>query len=378
MAALWREKLWRRLDWPLLGALGPLVIAGLVTMDSFAGDRYFFDRQLVWFAVALIVLLLASLIDWQFLRRSGVLVALYFLGAALLVILLLAGSAIKGAQSWFNWGGVSFQPADFMKLILILILAKYFSRRHVEIAHLRHILISGLYALLPFGLIFFQPDFGSAVVIFLIWLGLAAFSGISRKHLFGVLGAGLLAFVILWFFVFQPYQQARILTFLHPLNDIRGAGYNSFQSTIAVGAGQILGKGVGLGTQSRLRFLPEYQTDFIFAAFAEEWGLVGVSLFFILFGLVIWRIIRQALLSETNFEALFAIGLAVWFLSHFTIHVGMNIGLLPVTGLTLPFASYGGSHLVAQFFGLGILMGMRRWSRGFHRDDIKNEFVGLT
>lgn len=378
MAELLRQKFWRRLDWVLVLAVIPLLGAGLVTMNSFTPDRYFFDRQLIWIAISLLVFFALSLIDWHFLRRSGVLVALFSLGCATLLGLWFLGSTFNGAQSWFALGGVSLQPADFMKLILVLMLAKYFSRRHVEIANLRHIVVSGLYALIPFSLILLQPDFGSAIVIFLIWLGMTMFSGISKKHLFLVLGTGALAFVILWMMVFNFYQKERIITFIHPLADLQGAGYNSFQSTIAIGSGQILGKGVGYGTQSRLKFLPEYETDFIFSAFAEEWGFVGVLLFFSLFGLVIWRVIKQAMIGESNFESLFGIGLAVFLISHFIINVGMNIGLLPVTGLTLPFVSYGGSHLLVEFIGLGILMGMRQYSRGFHRDDLKNEFLGIS
>ena len=193
-----------------------------------------------------------------------------------------------------------------------------------------------------------------------------------------VLSGGLLLGIAAWFLVLAPYQQQRLLTFIHPLADIRGAGYNSYQSTIAVGSGQVWGKGVGYGTQSRLKFLPEYQTDFIFAAFAEEWGFVGVLLLFALFGLVVWRIIWNAMIAETNFEAFFGIGLAIVFVSHFIINVGMNVGLLPVTGLTLPLVSYGGSHLLVEFIGLGVLQGMRHYSRGFHRDDMKNEFLGVA
>jgi len=168
-----------------------------------------------------------------------------------------------------------------------------------------------------------------------------------------------------------------LVTFLHPLTDLEGAGYNAYQSTIAVGSGGLFGKGVGYGTQSRLQFLPEYQTDFIFAAFAEEWGFFGVVILFLLYGVVLWRILLNALLGVSNFEMLFGIGLAFFFMSHLLVHVGMNIGLLPVTGITLPFMSYGGSHLLTEFAGLGILMGMRRYRRTIHRDDIKNEFVGI-
>lgn len=376
MSKLWRNFLTRRLDWLLLCSLLPLLGAGLVTMNAFATESYFFQRQLIWIGLAFLLFFAFSLIDWRFLRRSGVLVSLFFLSCAVLLLLTVAGQTVKGAQSWFRVGSLSLQPADFMKLILILVLAKYFSRRHIEIAHFRHIFISGIYALVPFGLILLQPDFGSALIFFLIWFGIVIFAGISKKHLLAVFLSGALAFFLLWNFAFAPYQKARIITFLHPLADIRGAGYSSFQSTIAIGSGRVLGKGVGYGTQSRLKFLPEYQTDFIFAAFAEEWGLVGVFLFFLFFGLVIWRLLRISLLGETNFETLFGIGLVIMLASHFVINVGMNLGLLPVTGLTLPFVSYGGSHLLAEFAGLGILMGMHAYGRSYHRDDMRNEFFG--
>jgi len=284
---------------------------------------------------------------------------------------------MKGAQSWFTFGEVSFEPADPIKLVLIAILAKYFSRRHIEIAHIRHILVSGFYAFVFFMLVLLQPDFGSAIIIFLIWLGMVFVSGISKKHLAMVFCIGMLAFAGLWFYVFRDYQKQRIINFVHPLQDIRGTGYNAYQSTIAVGSGELLGKGVGFGTQSRLKFLPEYETDFVFAAFAEEWGFVGVVLLFCFYGIVIWRVLIHAMRGSTNFETLFGLGIAIFFMSHFFINIGMNIGLLPVTGITLPFMSYGGTHLLTEFAGLGILMGMSRYQRAAHKDLSKNELPGV-
>ncbi len=367
----------KHIDWWLFLATLPLLGAGLVTMHSFTEASYYFERQLIWITLAFGLFFVASLIDWRFLRQSGVIVTIFMVLIFLLFGLSVFGRIVKGAQSWFSVGGVSLQPADFMKLALIFILAKYFSRRHIEIAYIRHILISGIYAAIPFVLILLQPDFGSAVIIFLIWFGMIVASGISKKHLFAVFSIGLIGFVCLWLFVFQPYQKARLLTFIDPLADARGAGYNVAQSMIAVGSGQWFGKGVGHGTQSRLKFLPEYQTDFIFAAFAEEWGFVGGFVICLLFGIIIWRILVNALLGASNFESLYGMGVAILFLSHFVINIGMNIGLLPVTGLTLPFLSYGGSHLLVEFLALGILMGMRRYNLSFHRDDAKNEFLGL-
>ncbi len=366
------------IDWILFLAILPILGAGLLTMNSFSGENYFFEKQLIWASISVAVFFIFSFFDFRFLKRTGVLVSLFAVGIGLLVLLFALGSIAGGAQSWFKFGGFSFQPSDPVKLLVILVLAKYFSKRHIEIRNIRHIVVSGLYAAVPALIVFFQPDFGSAVIIFLIWFGMIMVSGVSKKHLFLVLMTGIMAVSFLWFFGFTDKQKQRVVTFLNPLTDVRGAGYNAFQSTIAVGSGQIFGKGVGYGTQSRLEFLPEYETDFIFAAFAEEWGFVGVILLILLFGIVIWRILQTALLGETNFETLFGLGLAILFMSHFIIHIGMNMGLLPVTGLPMPFLSYGGSHLLTEFAGLGILMGMRRYNRAAHRDAIKNEFLGLA
>ncbi len=366
-----------QIDWLLVLFLVPVLFAGLVTMKSFTSVTPYFSHQFVFIGISFLIFFLFSLIDFRFLRRTDVLVIIFLFFISLLILVLFAGHTSNGAKSWFDFGVFSFQPSDMMKLVLILVLAKYFSRRHVEIRNIKHIFISAIYAIVPFTLVFLQPDFGSAMIIFFIWFGMTLVSGISKKHLFMVMGLGVLAFAMLWMFVFVPYQKARVLNFVYPLADVRGSGYNVYQSTIAVGSGQIFGKGVGFGTQSRLQFLPEYQTDFVFAAFAEEWGFAGVVLLFILIGLILWRILRTAMLGATNFEILFGIGLTIYIASHMIINIGMNIGLMPVTGITMPFMSYGGSHLVTEFVGLGILMGMRGYSRVAHRDDMRNEFLGI-
>ncbi len=370
--------MYKTIDWSLLGCLLPIVAASLITMKSFVGDTPYFEKQLMWLGVSLVVFFCLVYVDLRFLKRTDVLVFLFLVACGLLLFVISIGYTAKGAQSWFRLGGFSFQPSDFVKLVVILLLAKYFSRRHVEIANFKHIVISALYALIPFGLVMLEPDFGSGIILFFIWFGMALVSGISKKHLFLVVGVGVVSFVLLWGFFFKPYQKARIMTFINPLSDIRGTGYNAFQSTIAVGSGQLFGKGVGYGTQSRLNYLPEYQTDFIFASFAEEWGFVGSVLICILYGIVLWRILAIALVSATNFEMLFGIGLAIFFMSHIIINIGMNIGIMPVTGITLPFMSYGGSHLVVEFAALGILMSARKYARAAHRDDMKNEFLGIA
>ncbi len=370
----------KRIDWLLVIFLLPILTAGLFTMKSFnplGGGVDFFGRQIIWVCLSLAVFFLFSSIDFRFIKNTRVLVTLFLFFLFVLTALFVLGKVAHGAKSWFDFGGFSFQPADMMKLVLILVLAKYFSRRHVEIKNIKHIFISGLYAIIPFLLVFLQPDFGSAMVIFFIWFGMVLVSGISKKHLLLVGAAGVVAFLGLWFFVFAPYQKDRIINFLNPMADIHGSGYNVFQSTIAVGSGQMVGKGLGFGTQSRLQFLPEPETDFIFAAFAEEWGFIGAIIILILFTLVIWRILDTSALGATNFETLFGLGLAIFFMTHIIINVGMNLGIFPVTGIPLPFMSYGGSHLITEFAGLGILMSLRRYARSAHRDAMRNEFLGL-
>lgn len=371
------KKVALRIDWILFCATLPLLGAGLVTMNSFTGDSQFFIRQIIWIAVAIAVFFGLSAIDYRFLRKTWVSVLLFIISCALLVGLFVVGKISHGAASWFNLGFFSFQPADIIKLVIIIVLAKYFSRRHIEIANVRHIFVSGFYAAVIFFLVLIQPDFGSAVIIFFIWLGMVLVSGISKKHLLGMFFLGLIVFGCLWAFVFRDYQKNRIKSFIYPLTDIHGTGYNAYQSSIAVGSGQLWGKGVGYGTQSRLKFLPEYQSDFIFSAFAEEWGFAGVLILFLLYGIVVWRIILIALRGNTNLEMLFGAGMAIFLIVHFFINVGMNMQLLPVTGQTLPFLSYGGSHLVTEFAGLGILMGMRRNARVVHKDSTKDEFIGV-
>jgi rod shape determining protein RodA len=351
-----------RIDWYMFIPALLLSLAGLITMNSFNGENYFFLRQSMWIAVSLAVFFAASSVDWRFLRRTRVVVPIFLATACVLALLFIAGHVVRGSQSWFRLGSLAFQPSDPAKVVAILILAKYFSRRHIEIRNIRHILVSGFYAFVIFLLVFLQPDFGGAVVILALWFGMVLVSGISKKHLGAVILLGAVASVCLWMFVFAPYQKARILTFIHPLADIHGTGYNAYQSTIAVGSGEVWGKGVGQGSQSKLRFLPEYETDFIFAAFAEEWGFVGTAVLMALCLLLFFRMINNAERAATNFETFFGLGLVILFAVHITIHAGMDMGVLPVTGITFPFMSYGGSHLLTEWLALGIFSSMSRHS----------------
>ncbi len=337
-----------------------LSLLGLITMYSYHEHNVYFNHQILWIVLSSIFLLIASIPDYRFLRTSNSIFYAYVVILTALVAVLIIGRTVKGAQSRFNFGFFALQPADPAKLVLIMVLAKYFTKRHVEVANIKHMLISGVYAFLIFGLVAIQPDFGSAVILFFVWFGMVLVSGIPIRYVALVFFIGAFAFSGLWAFGFKEYQKDRIRNFLHPLADIQGTGYNAYQSTIAVGSGQLWGKGIGYGTQSKLQFLPEYETDFIFAAYAEEWGYVGVLLVFALFTVFVWRALLRAYDGETNFERLFGAGLAILITAHFSVHIGMNIGLLPVTGLTVPFLSYGGSHLMVEYIGIGMLIGMTK------------------
>ena len=355
-----RVRPFSHIDWFLFAAALAISLLGLATMHSFSSENAFFEKQIIWICITIPVFFLASLGDYSFLRRTPIIVGCFVFILTLLSLIFAFGAIVKGGQNRFSLGFFAVQPAEPAKLILVMVLAKYFSRRHIEIKHYRHIIVSGAYAFLLFAMVFLQPDFGSAITIFGIWFGMVLVSGISWRHVAILMVSATIVFTGLWHYGLKPYQKARILTFIHPLADIRGTGYNAYQSTVAVGSGQILGKGIGYGTQSKLQFLPEFQTDFIFAAFAEEWGFFGALILLGLFGVVIVRILVISMHGADNFDTLFAAGVAVYFFSQFIVHIGMNMGLLPITGTTLPFMSYGGSHLMTEYLALGILMGMRR------------------
>jgi rod shape determining protein RodA len=372
-----RGGLFSHIDLPLITAAFLLSILGLVTMNSFVGDSIFFERQIMWIVVSLLVMISISYLDTRLLYRTSIIFGMYVISVILLILVLFFGAVILGATNRFDFGLFSFQPSDVAQLVLILVLAKYFARRHMEIGHFKHILISGGYTFVFFFLLFLQPDFGSAMVVFAVWFGMVLIAGISRTHLMLVFLAGLLAAGGLWIFGFSDNQKMRVVSFLHPLADIQGAGYNAYQSTIAVGSGGMVGKGIGHGSQSKLEFLPEYETDFIFAAFAEEWGFVGILVLLMLFGVLFWRILYHAHHGASNFETLVCSGIALWFLAHIVIHVGMNVGLLPVTGTTIPFLSYGGSHLVTKFAALGLVLSMARYERQVRREKLDSELEGF-
>lgn len=352
----------RQYDWLLVGAVFLLIALGLITLFSLSSVSAspFFYRQLLWALVGIVLLVAASFVDFRLFRTQSFAVFIFYLFTVLLLFIVLIGNfTVRGVAAWLTFGNIFFQPVEAVKVSLLILLAKFFSKRHVEIYRLQHLLVSGLYLAIPAGLVLLQPDLGSALVLIAIWVAIVLFSGMKLRHFFALLILGAILSGLSWNYILEPYQKSRITAFLNPYEDPRGAGYQMIQSMIAVGSGQFLGKGIGYGSQSHLNFLPEAETDFIFAAFAEEWGFIGVMVMLTLFLLVLWRIVLIGQSSSDNFSRLYSLGFAAFIFVQGFIHIGMNLGVAPITGITLPFVSYGGSSLVISLIGIGILQNIK-------------------
>jgi rod shape determining protein RodA len=349
----------RRLDWALTASALLLTGFGLLSIYSSSlgrGNFLNFEKQIIFWIIGLFLMLLLSFLDWRIFRQSPYFILLlYFLSLLFLAGLYFLAPEVKGVKGWYKLGPVSFDPIEFAKLTLIILLAKYFSMRHVEMYKLRHIFLSGFYIFLPAVLIFFQPDFGSVLILIALWLAVLFISGIKLRHFLLLIFTGILLLIFSWSFLLKDYQKARVIGFLTPQIEVRGINWSQTQSKIAIGSGGFFGQGVGRGSQTQYGFLSEPQTDFIFAAIAEEFGLIGVSVLLFLFVILFWRIMSIVLNIGSNFCRLFASGLAVVLFAQMFIHIGMNLGFLPVIGISLPFVSYGGSGLIAVYIGLGIL-----------------------
>ncbi|OGZ24405.1 MAG: hypothetical protein A2896_01200 [Candidatus Nealsonbacteria bacterium RIFCSPLOWO2_01_FULL_43_32] len=353
----------KRLDWPIVIGTVLLIGIGLLSLYSSSlskADFLNFQKQLVFAAIGLLLMFVFSLMDWRLLRNDPYLVfILYVLSCLALAGLFFFAEETRGVRGWYKVGPVSFDPIEFAKLTLIILLAKYFSIYHVEVYRLRHILISTLYILIPSVLIFFHPDLGSVLLIISLWLAILVISGIKIRAFLIIILCLLLILALGWSFMLQDYQKERIISFLLPQFEPLGIGWSETQSKIAIGSGGILGQGLGQGSQTQYGFLSEPQTDFIFAALAEEFGLLGVSIIFVLFSLLIWRIIKITLAAQTNFPRIFAAGLAILLALQIFINIGMNLGLLPIIGIALPLVSYGGSGLILTCIGLGIIQSIK-------------------
>ena len=279
---------------------------------------------------------------------------LYALGIASLLLVVFFGRTVNGTKGWFEFGGFQLQPVEFVKIILCIVLAKYFSDHVDNMNSWRLIFMSGLITGAPVVLVMLQPDAGSALLMMGIWFGLLLALPIPRRRIGMLLLVAVVAGVASWFLVLRTYQKDRILNFVSPTRDQSKSGYNVQQAITAVGSGQWIGRGLGLGTQSQLSFLPERQTDFIFASISEELGFVGAGAIVALFAIIFWRMFVLSQRSRDNFSVVLSIGLAMMIFIQVFVNIGMNIGVFPVAGIPLPFISYGGSSLLSSMVAIGL------------------------
>jgi rod shape determining protein RodA len=341
-------------DWVMLTSVAFIAAMSMLTLASLSMD--FFWRQLMWWGAALLVFILGFVIDWKWLSSQrwfsrGV----YAVALILLVFSYIQPGTVRGTKAWITIGGFQFEPVELMKLGLILVLAAFFSKRHVAAWQGRNIATSFFLVAVPGLLVAAHPDLGSAVVVFSIWGGFLLMSGIHVKRFLMGLLAALLGAVLVWTFVLKDYQKDRITAFIFPERDPLGINYNVIQSKIAIGSAGFLGKGFKGGTQTHLNFLPEAETDFIFASFVEEWGIVGGALLILAYFLILWRFTAIGARARDNYSKFIALGGIIVFSVHLLINTGSNLGLVPVTGITLPFMSYGGSSLLTTALLVSII-----------------------
>src|SRR5882672_7167936 len=348
------------IDPTLLVLLLSLSMIGLATLYSASYENS--SRvlaQLANLGVALVAMWLIAQVPPQTMMRFAV--PAYVIGLCFLVAVALKGDIVNGARRWLHVGVTRFQPSEMMKLALPLMLAWYFHRNESTL-RLRNFAFAALLVLVPFGLIVRQPDLGTAALVGAVGFYVIFFAGLSWKVMGGVAALGMAVLPLAWGFL-HDYQRKRILTLLDPSTDPLGAGYHIIQSTIAVGSGGFSGKGWLNGTQAHLEFIPERHTDFIFAVFSEEFGLIGNLLLLILYSFLIARALMIANSAATVFARLLAGAIALMFFTYAFVNMGMVSGILPVVGVPLPFLSYGGTALLTLFIGAGMLMSVHRHRR---------------
>ena len=351
----------KRCDWLVpVAALLLLAIGSLSLYHNGSIEKEVFDKQVIFAVIGVILFCALIFFNWRIFRDNSYLVLFFYLIALIAVFgLFIFAPDIRGVKNWYRIGKISIDPVELLKLALVLLLAKYFSMRHVEMYRIRHIIASSIYVIIPGILLLFQSNMGAVIAIFFLWIGILIFSGIKIRHFIILILLGILIMVIAWGTVLKEYQRARILSFVFPNFEPLGTGWSQLQAKIAIGSGGITGLGFGHGPQTQLGYLTESHTDFIFAAIGEEAGILGILSVIVLYVLLIWRLIRVAVNSSSNFPRLAVSGIVLVLCFQFIVNAGMNLGLMPIVGISLPLISYGGSNLLATFASLGIIESIR-------------------
>ncbi len=339
----------KKVDYFLLLTMILLLVSGLTVILS--TNREAFGRQIIFALSGLVIYIGVSLFDYRLLKKVSI--GLYAAVVGLLGLVFVSGVVTRGAVRWLEFRTTQFQPSEFSKVALILLLASLLSS-HISRLSLKVFLASTVLTAIPVILVYLQPDLGTSITLLTIWLGITVAAGLKPSHLFLMAAAGLGLLAPLWSFL-KSYQRQRITSFLNPARDPLGSGYNVLQAQIAVGSGQFWGRGFGRGTQSHLQFLPEHHTDFIFASLSEEWGFVGALVLLFFFTVLLVRILMVARDAGDGFGNLIAIGVFSFLLPQIFINVGMNLGIMPITGIPLPLVSYGGSSLWVTMVALGLV-----------------------
>lgn len=355
------RRIYENIDWGLIGLTLLLCFTGLAVLYSavHAGSstthQIFFKKQLVWFSVGLCCAVVMSMFNYRNLERWGIWI--YIACVGLLVLVFFFGIKAGGSKRWLQFGPIALQPSEIMKIAVIIVLARYFSRKVTRQGFvLKTLMTPFVLVMIPFLLIAKQPDLGTGMLIVLIAAFMTLFVKIARRTFIymSVSGAAFIPFV--WMFLLKEYQKQRIITFLRPDSDPRGAGYHIVQSKIAIGSGMVTGKGYLQGTQNALSFLPEQHTDFILTVLAEEWGFIGASFLLLVYlAFLVWNL-NIAAGCRDSFGTILAVGIVSMIFCQVFINVGMIMGLMPVVGVPLPLVSYGGSSVLTSMIGIGILM----------------------
>jgi rod shape determining protein RodA len=352
----------RHLDWVLLVAVIALGGVGCVLVWA-ASSKYYFERQLVWLAVGLVLMAAVSMLNYRQIKMlSPAVLVVSILG--LLAVLTPLGTTVNGAKSWISLpAGLQIEPSEYAKIAIILLSAMFLSQIPPgrNRPRLRAVLMTLGVAIIPLALVVKQPDLGVAVLLVALLVAMIALSGIRLHWLVLSLGAGALAiYAGAKLHVLKAYQVSRLTSFIHPSQNPRSTGYSAYQAKILIGSGGLFGQGLFHGQLVAGNFVPEQHTDFIFAVAGEELGFVGCAVIVALLGLLLVRALRIASKADDQFGMLVAAGIAVWFAVQSFINIGMTIGLMPVTGLPLPFVSYGGSAIFADMIAIGILQTVHR------------------
>jgi rod shape determining protein RodA len=355
---MFRSDFWRHFDFWLLGAVIIALVFGVTMIRSaIAGNENLTElvpRQMIFGGIGFVVIIIAAAIDYRF--WSGAIVPMYAVIVVFLLLLFIIGGTRFGATRWIETGLVSIQPTELAKIVVILTLARYFSK-NVDAPRswgwlLKSLLIAGGIT----ALIFIQPNLSNVIVVMVLWAAMTWVSGLELKQLGVLIVTGLALAVIAFFFFLQPYQQDRVINFLRPdLSARTGATYNVIQALAALGSGGWFGKGYGHGTQTQLRFMQVRHNDYIYSVIGEEFGFVGAIFVLLLLGFIIYRCLRTARLARDPFGSMIAFGVAVLIFFQAVVNIAVNLNLIPVTGIPLPFISYGGSGLISLMLGIGLV-----------------------